>query len=162
MGINLAPMGLERASPEGPQGPPGVELKCPPPLSSPYRRPVSAPPTPPAATAIARPIASLAITPDTLWVEVIDTDATRDRLWVRPLILLRTPSDPAPPCPYTLRDCPDLVLPKAWFRLAIDTEALPLLSLLTGPPEALVDGDAARLAFSDFLRHLWASPPPAP
>lgn len=110
----------------------------------------------PPAEAIARPLAYLSLAPEILWVEVIDQDVHRDRLWVRPLALLPDGSDGVP---YGLGDCPDLVLPQDWFHLALDTDALPLMDLLAGPRDRLQGGDPARHAFQQFLQRLWATAP---
>lgn len=101
-------------------------------------------------------MAYLPLAPEILWVEVIDQDARRDRLWVRPLALLPDGCDGVP---YGLGDCPDLVLPQNWFHRAFDTDALPLMDLLAGPGDRLQGGEPARQAFQQFLQRLWAAAP---
>lgn len=101
-------------------------------------------------------MAYLALAPETLWVEVIDRDVSRDRLWVRPLVLLHDELDGVP---YALGDCPDLVLPQDWFHLALDTDALPLIALLANPGDRLRGGEPARRAFNAFLQRLWTAAP---
>ncbi len=91
--------------------------------------------------------------PHRLYAEVVQLAERRPVCWVRPLMLVEEPPEPILVsnasisvtdccesdsqqlqdnqwCYYDLRDGSDLLLPPVLFRLALDTEVLPLLSLL--------------------------------
>ncbi|NJL02795.1 MAG: hypothetical protein HC838_04195 [Spirulinaceae cyanobacterium RM2_2_10] len=92
-----------------------------------------------------------------LYAEVIQSIPARARCWVRPLLLaMSADSGDVAQC-QDLRTAPDLVWSASAFRLALDTEAIPLLALL--PPTPTNDAQARRW-LNQFLRQTWVRSAP--
>ncbi len=64
-----------------------------------------------------------------LFAEVIQMIPDRDRLWARPLALAEQENYDLRLL-YDLREAPQLILPPALFREALDTEVMPLMTEL--------------------------------
>ncbi|MBO0351864.1 hypothetical protein J0895_22835 [Phormidium pseudopriestleyi FRX01] len=103
-----------------------------------------------------------------LYAEVIQILATRSMLWLRPLMLAEGPVLNRLPFPdesrelYDLRQGADLVWPQSLFRLALDTEVIPLLTELQSfpPPEpgfCAIAHDRLR----SFVQQVWQAHPEA-
>jgi hypothetical protein len=93
-----------------------------------------------------------------LFAEVIQMISDRDRLWARPLALAEQEHYDLRLL-YDLRTAPQLILPPALFREALDTEVMPLMTELF-QLEALVKPEPnsevlGRQALQAFMRNLW-------
>ena len=100
-----------------------------------------------------------------LYGEVIQALDTRQICWVRPIALVydrpsaeghHSPKDGTEPEIYLLPDGPDLLWPTNQFRLALDTDVLPLLASInrTKAPEAATQ-PTAHQRLQEFVRTLW-------
>lgn len=110
-----------------------------------------------------------------LYAEVIQTIEARRMCWVRPLGLVVYPSElfysasgfstiEDAPTVYDLRQGADLLWPGALFRVALDTEVLPLLAQLELQEGEKVDNFnalAARQQLNQFIRQVWQAHPDA-
>jgi hypothetical protein len=92
-----------------------------------------------------------------LFAEVIQMIPDRDRLWARPLALAEQENF-ALRLIHDLREAPQLILPPALFREALDTEVMPLMTelfqwetLAKPEPNTEVLG---RRALQTFIRNL--------
>ncbi len=94
-----------------------------------------------------------------LFAEVIDTIPISSRCWVRPLAIARSHSESFElEFLYDLRDAAQLILPTAFFRAALDTEVLPLISELFHPvKDSIGSADAQRVLYQ-FITDLYRSP----
>ena len=99
-----------------------------------------------------------------LYTEVIDVVTSRQVCWVRPLLLAISPIGndcisaflPEQLKLYDLREASDLLWPAILFRLAIDTEVIPLLVQLDDPnKEKLENHTEAHNQLSCFVRKVW-------
>ena len=99
-----------------------------------------------------------------LFAEVIDNITISSRCWVRPLaILQRRSSASARSNPqsfeleflHDLRDAAQLILPAVLFRYALDTEVLPLISVLFHPDKDAVLTLDARQALHQFIADIY-------
>jgi hypothetical protein len=106
-----------------------------------------------------------------LYSETIQTIPDRQLCWARPLALVTAQGEQGegfePNLIYTdLRESSDLLLPIAWFRVALDTEVIPVLMALeaTGqtdasadkPPLSPPDSGAVCQQLQAFIRQLCA------
>ncbi len=93
-----------------------------------------------------------------LYTELIQRVERQGKGWVRPLSLVELSADGDVVTAYDLRSSSDLIWPLAWFQPALDTEVLPLLSLmdLKDPPEAAV----AQVHLHRFMAEVWAAQRP--
>jgi hypothetical protein len=92
-----------------------------------------------------------------LFAEVIQMIPDRDRLWARPLALAEQENYDLRLL-YDLREAPQLILPPALFREAVDTEVMPLMTELF-QLEALAKPEPntevlGRQALQAFVRNL--------
>ncbi len=105
-----------------------------------------------------------------LYVEAIQMVKARKLCWARPLVLLSQTSD-SPETPitpdfsylgsdnlslYALNESPDILWPIELFHPALDTEVLPLLSLL-GAAKQQGDNQLNRQRLRQFIQKLWAA-----
>lgn len=99
-----------------------------------------------------------------LYTEVIQVVTLRQVCWVRPLMLAVLPidSDSLPTFSpeqihlYDLRQGADLLWPASLFRLALDTEVIPLLVQLDDPSKVqLANPSEAHQQLSGFVRKVW-------
>jgi hypothetical protein len=90
-----------------------------------------------------------------LFAEVIQIVPDHNRCWVRPLILGRSDGYELEFL-HDMREAPQLLLPISFFRMAIDTEVLPLLAELWNFDKApdLADEELSRQALHQFVRSL--------
>lgn len=109
-----------------------------------------------------RQIVSLEHESTRLYAEVIQVIESRQRCWVRPLMLVKLPD---PICPYfepqlyDLRTSADLVWPIEPFRSALDTEVIPLLvQLFSSEPQSNRDLTATQ-QLGQFIHHVWQAYP---
>jgi hypothetical protein len=101
-----------------------------------------------------------------LYGEVIDVDQQRQRVWLRPLILVEEqtgsdrehPNQAATPTIHLLQDDSDLLWPLALFQPALDTELLPFWLELTQTPRPPLTPIAAQ-TFRQFIAQVWATHP---
>ncbi|MBF2029072.1 MAG: hypothetical protein IGS48_20315 [Oscillatoriales cyanobacterium C42_A2020_001] len=101
-----------------------------------------------------------------LYAEVVQTAEGRQICWVRPLALVEDETKQYQ-AEYTfcfdqildLRQGSDLLLPAVLFRMALDTEALPVLAMLgaTPPPENLQS--ITRLRLNQFVKQVCMANP---
>ncbi|HEY9664269.1 MAG TPA: hypothetical protein V6C65_37980 [Allocoleopsis sp.] len=104
-----------------------------------------------------------------LYGEVIQIIVERKLCWLRPLALLRRePQDPENiETFYDLRQSADLLYPVSLFRVAIDTEVLPILTRLERPKNgqnpiaALEDDQMMHQQLHSFIRQIWRARPEA-
>jgi hypothetical protein len=90
-----------------------------------------------------------------LFAEVIQLVSERDRCWARPLVLGRSDGHELEFL-YDMREAPQLLLPISFFRVAIDTEVLPLLAELWNfdkTPDIAAE-ELSRQALHQFVRSL--------
>ncbi|QIZ72567.1 hypothetical protein [Oxynema aestuarii] len=90
-----------------------------------------------------------------LYAEVIETIAERQMCWVRPLVLVVGESARL----YDLRQGADLVWPASRFRVALDTEVIPLLGELNAPDRAIADKTQGHQQLRRFVDRLWRAYP---
>lgn len=101
-----------------------------------------------------------------LYGEVIDVDPRRQRVWLRPLILVDAtaaaevtadrPAAPPSPTVHHLQDDSHLLWPLALFQPALDTELLPFWLDLTQTPRPPLTPAAAQ-AFRQFIAQVWTA-----
>ena len=93
-----------------------------------------------------------------LFAEVIDTITVSNRCWVRPLALARSnPESFNLEFLHDLRDAAQLILPKTFFRDALDTEVLPLISELFHPAKDSIRSANAQKILYRFIADLYRS-----
>lgn len=94
-----------------------------------------------------------------LYAEIIQVLPSRGRFWLRPLMLGIWPLDAdlkAPPGElYDLRQGADLVWPTTGFRLAWDTEVIPLLMQLETLDQTPARLILAHCQLRDFVEGVW-------
>ncbi len=91
-----------------------------------------------------------------LFAEVIDTIAVSARCWVRPLAIARShPASFELEFLHDLRDAAQLILPREFFRYALDTEVIPLISELFHPDKDSTLSLAAKQALNLFIADLY-------
>lgn len=100
-----------------------------------------------------------------LYAEVIQILEARQRGWLRPLLLKRPlPEQPLGAQPdyllYNLQSGADLLWPLTPFRLAVDTELIPLLGELHKQQElAPATVAEARSQLDQFVHQIWQDSP---
>ena len=88
-----------------------------------------------------------------LYAEVIEVVVSRQLCWVRPLLLAKHTQES--PLITDLRDASDLLWPIQFFRPALDTEVITILSqVLAKEPKAELDS-AAKQQLNQFIHQLW-------
>jgi hypothetical protein len=93
-----------------------------------------------------------------LFAEVIDSITIDDRCWVRPLAIAQSnPESFNLEFLHDLRDAAQLILPKAFFRDALDTEVLPLISELFHPAQDSIRSANAQRVLYQFIADLYRS-----
>ncbi len=91
-----------------------------------------------------------------LFAEVIETIVSSSRCWVRPLAIGRsTPANFELEFLHDLRDTSQLILPLNFFRDALDTEVLPLISELFHPASNSIRSVNAQQALHQFINDLY-------
>jgi hypothetical protein len=108
-----------------------------------------------------------------LYGEMIQVISSRQRAWVRPLLLSLIPSggptvfsEPdQQPLIYDLRQGADLLWPLGWFRPALDTEVLQLLAQLQPWDEGCLTEPERMLTshhqLQQFMLQVWQAQPEA-
>lgn len=107
-----------------------------------------------------------------LYAEVIQIIPERKLCWVRPLALVQTDSSPLamhqPNSFHDLRQGADLLCPQSLFRVALDTEVIPILTELNAiKPQAedssasLEENYSARRLLQEFIHQVWKTVPEA-
>lgn len=93
-----------------------------------------------------------------LYAEVIQIVESRKVVWVRPLMLVVSPSnqlDSEPFSFYDLRQGADLLWPSHLFRPALDTEVLPLFTYLQTSKTQGENQQLAHQQLQCFVRQVW-------
>ena len=96
-----------------------------------------------------------------LYAEVIQALPSRGRFWLRPLMLGIWPLDAnanfmeSPDELYDLRQGADLVWPTTGFRLALDTEVIPLLTELETLRKTPEQNDLGNRQLRNFVDRVW-------
>lgn len=95
-----------------------------------------------------------------LYAEVIQVIESRQMCWVRPLMLVSSdPLNPSlEPRLSDLRSSSDLLWPKEPFRLALDTEVIPLLQLLSLKPQSNREPTGTQ-QLGQFIHQVWHAHP---
>jgi hypothetical protein len=88
-----------------------------------------------------------------LYSEVIQVITQRNSCWVRPLLLV-VHSDNIQEV-FDVRCVSDLIFPFSFFRPALDTELIPLLSYLSKGDLSPEDEQVSRFRFQELLREIW-------
>lgn len=88
-----------------------------------------------------------------LYSEVIQVILQRDSCWVRPLLLVFHSDDVQDI--FDVRCVSDLIFPFSFFRPALDTEVIPLLSHLSKLDLSPQEEQISRLKFQELLRVIW-------
>ena len=106
-----------------------------------------------------------------LFAEVIQLAEARPLCWVRPLFLAKSldfssilgssamNQEMAQGRLQDLRESVDLLLPIQLFRPALDTEVIPLLTLLCEPKAELRNENTAHQCLQNFTKSLWRTHP---
>ncbi|NJN30464.1 MAG: hypothetical protein HC824_08575 [Synechococcales cyanobacterium RM1_1_8] len=108
-----------------------------------------------------------------LYAEVIDSIASRDMVWARPLLLVDPwPEDEFAPAPaieaiaaeaiLDLREQSHLLWPTVLFKAVLDVEILPLLPYLYADKPATQADPGAAIALGQFMAQLWQQQWPGP
>lgn len=100
-----------------------------------------------------------------LYAEVIQVVVSRQVCWVRPLLLGVFPDgfqpyDQLPPL-YDLRSSADLLWPITFFRPALDTEVMPLLTQLLVLDTQPEPDPVAHQQLNQFIHQVWQAHPDA-
>ena len=98
-----------------------------------------------------------------LYAEVIEVVASRQVCWVRPVILALPAAEYNPQWEvspenltlYDLRQGADLLWPASLFRVALDTEVIPLLMQLDDPDFNRENNPDAHKQLSCFVSEVW-------
>jgi hypothetical protein len=112
-----------------------------------------------------------------LYAETIQVIPARQLCWARPLALLQQPDAffefhpkddfqdfDSDPIFYDLRQGSDLLLPTSLFCVALDVDAIPVLTQLNAPKTSLPDASGqkktlAHTALQNFVRQVWQAYP---
>jgi hypothetical protein len=93
-----------------------------------------------------------------LFAEVIDTIVVSSRCWVRPLAIARSSTENFElEFLHDLRDTAQLILPTVFFRYALDTEVLPLISELFDPVKDSTRSLNSQSTLYQFITDLYRS-----
>ena len=103
---------------------------------------------------VANQIAYLADQDIRVYVEVIQVIESRQTCWVRPLAWVVTHSPEDSPEVYDLSHGPDLICQISWLGQVLDTEWLPILSLLYQGVAVICDRAEAHQRLNHLLRAL--------
>jgi hypothetical protein len=91
-----------------------------------------------------------------LFAEVIDNISISSRCWARPLAIARSNSESFElEFLHDLRDASQLILPTNFFRYALDTEVIPLLSKLYNPTKEWKRATNAQRVLYQFISDLY-------
>ncbi len=90
-----------------------------------------------------------------LYSEVIQVVVSRQLCWVRPLVLVTFSQEP--PLVTDLRDASDLLWSVERFRLALDTEVMPLLSQVLGKEPQPETASVVKNQLNKFIYQVWQS-----
>lgn len=91
-----------------------------------------------------------------LFAEVIDNISISSRCWARPLAIARSnPESFELEFLHDLRDASQLILPTNFFRYALDTEVIPLLSELYNPTKDWNQSTNAQSILYQFISDLY-------
>ncbi|MCL1493713.1 MAG: hypothetical protein M1G31_23640 [Pseudanabaena sp. Salubria-1] len=91
-----------------------------------------------------------------LFAEVIDNISISSRCWARPLAIARSNSESFElEFLHDLRDASQLILPTNFFRYALDTEVIPLLSELYNPAKEWKRATNAQSVLYQFISDLY-------
>ena len=98
-----------------------------------------------------------------LYAEVIEVVPSRQVCWVRPVLLAKLAPDynphwevsPEQLTLYDLRQGADLLWPTSLFRLALDTEVIPLFVQLDDPDFSRENNPDAHQQLSCFVSEVW-------
>jgi hypothetical protein len=91
-----------------------------------------------------------------LFAEVIDNIPTSSRCWARPLAIAKSnPENFELEFLHDLRDTSQLILPTSFFRYALDTEVLPLISKLYNPTNELNRSANTQSILYQFISDLY-------
>lgn len=88
-----------------------------------------------------------------LYSEVIQVITQRESCWVRPLLLIVYSNESQEV--FDVRCVSDLIFPFSFFRPALDTELIPLLSYLSKDDLSPEDEQVSRFRFQELLREIW-------
>ena len=105
-----------------------------------------------------------------LYAEVIQILPERQLYWVRPLALVQADSANLamyqPSSLQDLRQGADLLCPQSLFRVALDTEVIPILTELNamkpqaeGSSASLEESNSARRLLQEFIHRVWQTAP---
>lgn len=98
-------------------------------------------------------IVSLAHGERNLYAEVVQVVVSRQLCWARPLLLVTVTDEP--PLITDLRDASDLFWPINFFRPALDTEVITLLSQVFAKEPKAEPDPVANQQLSRFIHQLW-------
>lgn len=98
-----------------------------------------------------------------LYSEVIQVVVQRQLCWARPLLLAKfsdTSTTPITNLAITaqiidLREGSDLLLPISFFRPALDTEIIPLISQLNSLDSSIKDQQVSSKQLNGFIKEVW-------
>lgn len=106
-----------------------------------------------------------------LYAEVIQVVTQRQMCWVRPLMLVESASEGNADSGQSFQDIEqyrilsdlrqgsDLILPLSLFRVALDTEVIPLLMQLDEHPGKVTIPTLAHQHLQAFIRRVWQATP---
>ncbi len=98
-----------------------------------------------------------------LYAEVIQVVTQRQMCWVRPLMLVESDHQGEDLEPSQilsdLRQGSDLILPSSLFRVALDTEVIPLLMQLEANQVKATIATSAHQHMQAFIRRVWQATP---
>jgi hypothetical protein len=88
-----------------------------------------------------------------LYSEVIQVISQRDSCWVRPLFLVITSEDSQDV--FDVHCVSDLIFPYSFFRPALDTEVIPLLTQLSKGNLSPQEEQISRAKFGELIKEIW-------
>jgi hypothetical protein len=88
-----------------------------------------------------------------LYGEVIQVISQRESCWVRPLLLVQHSDDP--PEIFDVRCVSDLIFPFSFFRPALDTEVIPLLTHLSKSDRSFEEDQISHTKFQELIGEIW-------
>ncbi|PSF36832.1 hypothetical protein C7H19_12765 [Aphanothece hegewaldii CCALA 016] len=90
-----------------------------------------------------------------LYSEVIQVILQRESCWVRPLLLVFHLDQDDSQDVFDVRCVSDLIFPFNFFRPALDTEVIPLLSQLSKLDLSPQEEQLSRSKFQELLKEIW-------
>lgn len=88
-----------------------------------------------------------------LYSQVIQVILQRESCWVRPLLLVSHSDDIQDV--FDVRCVSDLIFPFSFFRPALDTEVIPLLSQFSKPDLSPQEEQISRSKFQELIGVIW-------